>query len=351
MKATPEPVEPVSAVDDSGHEQAAEYRDVIVVGASAGGVEALGSLVAGLPPELPASIFVVLHLLPSGTSVLDSILRRSGSLPATTAVDGERFERGHIYVAPPDQHLLLWDGEIRLSLGPRENGHRPAIDPLFRSAGRAFGHRVISVILSGALDDGAAGMRFVKERGGAAVVQDPDDALYGAMPTNATEATDVDRVAPIAAMSGVLCDLLEEPVDISQQEEADRVWTATELEERAEGDPSGLTCPECGGALWERDEGSLIRFACRTGHAYSPDSLVLEQSKALEVALWSALRGLEERADLFKRMAARAASRPQTTRRYESRAGAVERHAQVVRDAMARLGPTAEPESESEPAA
>jgi two-component system chemotaxis response regulator CheB len=348
MEATPEPVDPVPAAEDS----AQEYRDVIVVGASAGGVEALGKLVAGLPPELPASIFVVLHLLPSGTSVLDSILHRSGSLPASAAVDGERFERGHIYVAPPDQHLLLWDGEIRLSMGPRENGHRPAIDPLFRSAARAFGPKVIAVILSGALDDGAAGMRFVKERGGAAVVQDPDDALYGAMPTNATAATDVDRVAPIDAMSGVLCELLDRPFDASQQEEADRVWTAAELEERAEGDPSGLTCPECGGALWERDEGSLVRFACRTGHAYSPDTLVVEQSKALEVALWSALRGLEERADLFRRMAGRASNRqPPTARRYESRASAVERHAQVVRDAMAKLGPIGEPVSENEPAA
>src|SRR3954451_14678007 len=177
MKATPERVEPSPPVEGSAEERPEAYRDIIVVGASAGGVEALGKLVAGLPAELPASIFVVLHLLPSGTSVLDSILHRSGSLPASTAVDGERFERGHIYVAPPDQHLLLWDGEMRLSLGPRENGHRPAIDPLFRSAARAFGPKVIAVILSGALDDGAAGMRFVKERGGAAVVQDPDDAL------------------------------------------------------------------------------------------------------------------------------------------------------------------------------
>src|SRR4051794_41089388 len=164
-----------AAIREAPEEREDLYRDVIVVGASAGGVEALDRLVSGLPPEFPASIFVVLHLLASGRSLLDSILSRAGELPATAAVDGERFERGHIYVAPPDHHLLIRGLEIELSVGPRENGHRPAIDPLFRSAARAFGARVIAIVLSGSLDDGAAGARFVKERGGVAIVQDPDD--------------------------------------------------------------------------------------------------------------------------------------------------------------------------------
>ncbi len=151
-------------------------RDVIVVGASAGGVQALQELVAQLPPELPASILVVLHLMPSGTSVLHDILDRAGPLPATQAVDGERLERGHVYVAPPDFHMLLRGSEIRLSAGPRENGHRPAIDPLFRSAVRACGPRVIGVVLSGTLDDGTDGLRLIKQRGGTTVVQDPEDA-------------------------------------------------------------------------------------------------------------------------------------------------------------------------------
>jgi two-component system chemotaxis response regulator CheB len=349
MATRPERVE-VSAPEGDG--EPALYRDVIVIGASAGGVEALGRLSAGLPPELPASVFVVLHLLSTGTSVLHSIMDRSGNLPASAAVDGERFERGHIYVAPPDQHLLVWDGHIRLSLGPRENGHRPAIDPLFRSAARSFGPRVVSVVLSGSLDDGAAGMRFVKERGGAAVVQDPEDALYPAMPLNAAAFTDVDQIVPVDRMAEVICGLVETPVeegaDAVQEGEA---WRAAELEERAEGDPSGLTCPECGGALWERAEGPLVRFACRTGHAFSPDSLVSEQSKSLEVALWSALRGLEERADLFRRMARRAEDRPGTARRFETRARAAEEHAGAVREAVAKLGPTVEPDPEVEPAA
>ncbi|HEY1358597.1 MAG TPA: chemotaxis protein CheB [Thermoleophilaceae bacterium] len=331
-------------------EEAVLYRDVIVVGASAGGVEALERLVSGLPPELPASVFVVLHLLSTGTSVLDSILARSGPLPATVAEDGERFERGHIYVAPPDHHLLIRDEHIQLTLGPRENGHRPAIDPLLRSAARARGSRVVAVVLSGSLDDGAAGARFVKERGGAAVVQEPSEALYPAMPVNAIAATDVDQVAPIAEMPDALCRLIEEPLDKALEEEADALWAAEDLEERAEGDPSGLTCPDCGGSLWQREEGSLVRFACRTGHAFSPESLMAEQSKALETAMWSALRGLEERADLFRRMARRAGGSG-TAQRFESRARAVERHAGVVREAMARLGPALEPDTETEPAA
>jgi two-component system, chemotaxis family, protein-glutamate methylesterase/glutaminase len=316
-------------------------------------VEALERMVSGLPLELPASMFVVLHLLSSGTSVLDSILARSGDLPATVAVNGERFERGHIYVAPPDQHLLVRGEHIELSLGPRENGHRPAIDPLFRSAARAVGSRVVAVVLSGSLDDGAAGARFVKERGGAVMVQDPEEALYPAMPSNTMAATEVERVAPVAEMPDALGQLLEEPLDRALEEEAASLWSAEELEERAEGDPSGLTCPDCGGSLWQREEGSLVRFACRTGHAFSPESLMQEQSKALETALWSALRGLEERADLFRRMARRAGPRPGTAQRFESRARAVERHAGVVREAMAKLAPTidAEVAPETEPAA
>jgi len=354
MTGTPEPAHQASAAQQ-GQEESGQYlyRDVIVVGASAGGVEALERLVRGLPPELPASVFVVLHMLSTGTSMLHSILARAGSLPASAAVDGERFERGHIYVSPPDHHLLIRGGRIRLSLGPRENGHRPAIDPLFRSAARALGPRVVAVVLSGSLDDGAAGARFVKERGGAAVVQEPSDAVYAAMPTNALAATDVDRVVPVADMADALCRLLEEPLDKELEEEAESIWSAADLEERGAGDPSGLTCPECGGALWQRDEGRLVRFACRTGHAFSPESLIQEQSKSLETAMWSALRSLEERADLFRRMARRGGGSRGTAHRLESRARAVERHATVIREAMAKLAPAIDPDKqpETEPAA
>src|SRR3954453_13407645 len=169
----------VAANERSGHD-----RDIVVIGASAGGVQALDDLVGRLPPELPAAVFVVLHLAAGGRSVLPSILERSGPLPAAVPAEQQFPERGHIYVAPPDRHLLLVGREVRLTGGPRENGHRPAIDPLFRSAARAYGPRVIAVVLSGTLDDGAAGARMVRDRGGTVIVQHPDDALYSDMPEN-----------------------------------------------------------------------------------------------------------------------------------------------------------------------
>src|SRR5207244_2427388 len=162
-------------------------RDIIVVGASAGGVEALATLVRGLPADLPAAVFVVLHVPPHGTSVLPQILTRAGRLPAKHAVDGEAIQAGRIYVAPPDHHLLVKPGYVRVAHGPRENGHRPAVDALFRTAARTYGHRVAGVVLTGVLDDGTAGLIAVKLRGGAALVQHPDDALYDGMPRSALD--------------------------------------------------------------------------------------------------------------------------------------------------------------------
>src|SRR4051812_16830079 len=188
----------------------AVHRDVVVIGASAGGVEALRQLVAGLPPELPAAVFVVLHVSPGGTSVLPQILARQTRMSVATATDGEAIQRGRIYVAPPDHHVLLDQGVVHLSRGPRENGLRPAVDPLFRSAARAYGPRVIGVVLSGALDDGADGLKMILEAGGAGVVQDPEEAPYPSMPRSAL-VHDHPRVARMADMAGVLCALLGEP--------------------------------------------------------------------------------------------------------------------------------------------
>ncbi len=316
------------------------YRDVVVIGASAGGVEALTRLMAALPAELPASLFVVLHLSPTSISVLPAILARAGSLPASVPSDGERVERGHVYVAPPDRHLLLAAHGVRVSAGPRENGHRPAIDPLFRSAARTYGPRVVSVILSGTLDDGAAGARVVKERGGAVLVQ--ADALHPDMPDHAAAATDIDAMLPVEELAGRICRLVEETVDPDGEESVSereaREAEALASDETAPGaDPAELACPECGGPLWEREEGRLVRFACRVGHVYSPESLVSEQGKELERALWTALRGLEERTDLYRRMASRASGRQGISERFEGRARAAEANAGAIRDAIARL--------------
>jgi two-component system chemotaxis response regulator CheB len=199
-------------------ESPAATRDVIVVGASAGGVEALSRFVQGMPADLPASIFVVLHVLPTGKSVLPEILGRRGELPVSHGVDGEPIERGHVYVAPPDHHMLVEDGRVSLTRGPQENGHRPSIDGLFRSAARAFGARVIAVVLTGSLDDGTLGTQSVKDRGGIAIAQDPDDALYPDMPANLLERVTVDHVARIGEMPALLGRLVEEQVDVQSRE-------------------------------------------------------------------------------------------------------------------------------------
>jgi two-component system, chemotaxis family, protein-glutamate methylesterase/glutaminase len=319
------------------------YRDIVVVGASAGGVQALDQLVERLPPELPASVFVVLHLAAGGRSVLPSILARTGPLPAAVPSEQQLPERGHIYVAPPDLHLLLVGAEVRLTGGPRENGHRPAIDPLFRSAARTYGPRVIAVVLSGTLDDGAAGARMVRDRGGTVIVQHPEDALYGDMPRNTLATAGADAVLPASEIAARICELIDEPLP----EAAEGVEDPEELEANelidaqlaVNGTLTELACPECGGALWEREDGELVRFGCRVGHVYSPESLVAEHGKALEQALWAALRGLEERADLYRRMSRRAegAGREAIERRFHNRSESAERHATAIREAIAKL--------------
>ncbi|HEY3491535.1 MAG TPA: chemotaxis protein CheB, partial [Solirubrobacterales bacterium] len=303
-------------------------------------------LVADLPPELPASVLISLHISSEGTSVLHNILSRAASLEASQAVSGERLQRGHIYVAPPDRHLLIRGSEIHLSAGPRENGHRPAIDPLFRSAARAYGSRVIGVVLTGTLDDGTDGLRLIKERGGCTVVQDPEDATYGEMPASAIDFVDPHRIVPLAEMGKVITEMIDSPLepggDHSVADPREQPMDLVEVElghEGPEGEASLLTCPECGGVLMEREDGGVVRFACQVGHAYSPESLVEHQGDALESALWQALRTLEERADLLYRMAKRAERRdmPDTGSRMGERADRITRHATEIRNTILRL--------------
>jgi two-component system chemotaxis response regulator CheB len=183
---------------------------VVVVGASAGGVESLQRLIRGLPADFAAPVLVVMHVLSHGTSVLPVILDRLGTLPATHAADGEEIERGKIYVAPPDHHLLVRDGRVSLTHEPREKGHRPAIDRLFRSAAEAYGEAVVGVVLSGALDDGTAGMRAIREHGGHGIAQDPEEALYGAMPASAIEHGGAEVVLPVDRIAERLVELAGE---------------------------------------------------------------------------------------------------------------------------------------------
>ncbi|MDQ3950030.1 MAG: chemotaxis protein CheB [Gemmatimonadota bacterium] len=293
-----------------------EMRDIVVIGASAGGVEALRELVHDLPKDFPAALFVVVHIPTDSSSMLPRILERSGPLPAAHATDGEPIVPGRIYVAPPNHHLLLKRGAVWVIYGPKENGHRPAIDPLFRTAARAYRHRVIAVVLSGNLNDGSHGLRIVKAHGGTAVVQDPEDALYPGMPAAAIEHAEVDHVFPLAAIGDLLTRLVREPIpEDAPVPRPDEVESERPGKRAAEGElvnmslggaPSVYTCPECHGNLWEIREGTLGRYRCRVGHSFTEDSLIYEKGESLEAALWTALEALEEQASLTQRMGERA---------------------------------------------
>jgi len=291
-------------------------------------------------------VFIVLHVPPHGTSVLPRIISRSGPLPATHAWDGEPIRPGRIYVAPPDRHLLLKAGQVRVARGPTENSHRPAIDPLFRTAARRYGRRVIGVVLSGLLDDGTAGLLAIKERGGLAIIQHPDDALFPSMPRSALDNVAVDYSVPVTEMGPLLARLVKEPLPAvgqpaaptEMQVEADMAELELDALENPKrpGEPSGYACPACGGALWELRDGDLIRYRCRVGHAWSPDSLLAEQSGAVEAALWSALRALEERAALAQNMSHRSAQRGNDpiARKFADQARECESDARLIREVL-----------------
>jgi two-component system, chemotaxis family, protein-glutamate methylesterase/glutaminase len=326
------------------------HRDIFVIGASAGGVHALIEVVAGLPGDLAASIFIVQHVAPYGKSAMPDILSRSGLLKAVHPEDDTRIREGRIYVAPPDHHLLIQDGHVRLSRGPTENGHRPAVDVLFRSAARAYGPRVVGVILTGNLDDGTAGLAQIKKLGGVAVVQNPEEADYSGMPRSAIENVEVDYVAPLSSISELLVSLSREPIagdpDPPADEEAMAMKEKLEQGEDREsnGHPSGFTCPECGGALWESREEGLVHFRCRTGHAFSPESLLAEQDDSLEFTLWAAVRALQESADLARRMERWMTGRGAEAGRdrYRRRAEEADRHAEALRKILVHEQETVE---------
>jgi two-component system chemotaxis response regulator CheB len=319
-------------------------RDIVVIGASAGGVEALKVVVAGLPAALPAAVFVTLHVPRHGTSVLPQILTRAGALPAVHARDSQAIHPGTIYIAPPDHHLLVNRGYMSLSRGPTENNHRPAVDPLFRSAAHAYGRRVIGVILSGVLDDGTSGFLAIHTRGGIAICQDPDDALYGAMPQNAIQQDHVDHILPAVEIGALLARLTQETV----VDEGDGLMSDDDLDDElkfAEGEhahnpgkPSVFACPACGGTLWEIEEEGIIHFRCRVGHAYGTQTLLAEQTNALEEALWVALRALEESIALSKRMRERAerSGHAQMAERYREQQAEAEQHAALIRQVLTR---------------
>lgn len=290
-------------------------RDIIVVGASAGGVPALIELVRNFPPGLKASVFVVLHVSPHLPSQLPQIITRSGYLKAVHPRDDQVMEQGMIYVAPPNHHMLLEDNRILIKKGPKENRFRPSIDALFRSAAYTFKTRAIGIILSGMLDDGTSGMWSVKRMGGLAIIQAPDDAIYSSMPNSVVEYVDADYTVPVSEMAGLIQQLISEPAPEKPEMDQDEIRRVeTEIQIAAQknafemglqdmGQRSLLTCPECNGSLVQFKEGKRTRYRCHTGHAFTQNSLMGNVSKAIEDKLWQTVRSLEELIIILEEMA------------------------------------------------
>jgi two-component system chemotaxis response regulator CheB len=333
-------------------------KRVVVIGASAGGIPALTRLVARLDAALDASVLVVLHVPPSGRSVLPEILSRAGPLPAAHPRDGEPLVAGHIYVAPPDRHLVLNDDTIRVTAGPWENGHRPSIDVLFRSAALWHGPRTIGVVLSGALDDGAAGSSVVAEQGGAVLVQDPDDADVREMPEHALVTVPDAMVGPVEYIAQQINTLTHEAPPVAPRahirgSEAAEVFIAQGERsdpEHFEGLPAGLVCPDCSGALFEVPDGRVLRYRCRVGHAWTAQALANSHGRELEQALWMALRVLEDDEALQGRMASRARDRGRlrSAARYEQLRDERIRVIELVRSALVRGGSMTDPAEHEE---
>jgi len=333
---------PCSASPGDSEGSVMANRDIIVVGGSAGSGPVLRTLASGLAQDFPGSMLISTHVPSQSMGHLKSLLSSAGPLPVSQAIDGQPIERGHIYVAAPDRHLLVIDGTIRLGEGPRENMARPAIDPLFRSAALSYGPRTVGVVLSGLLNDGAAGLHAIKSVGGTAVVQHPLDAAADQMPLAALEATQVDHVTAAAELATVLTELAgsragpalapSETLSLEVQIAAGGRLGSRSLRQLA--DPSTLTCPDCHGVLSEVRDGQPLRFRCQIGHAYTADVLeahVDEVDQAVRVAM----RVMEERVTLVERMAqdARDTGRTAVAELYDARAAEYRGYAKTLRDA------------------
>lgn len=289
-------------------------RDLIVIGASAGGIEALRDVLTGIPSDLTAAVLVVVHMPAAGGQALQRILSRATALDVEMAREGTPIRPGHLYVCRGDAHLLAGRGHLHVRRGPRENGHRPAIDALFRSAAAYYGPRTVGVVLSGTLNDGTAGLYTIRSMGGVAVVQDPAEAMYDGMPRSALEYVGADYVSRGAEMGALLGRITSEEIPMAQVLMDPQVQKEVRIVEGElvdsgndhPGRPSPWPCPDCAGVLWEIEDGPILRFRCRVGHAWAAETLLEQQGEGVEGALWMALRALEDRAALSRRLAERA---------------------------------------------
>lgn len=321
-------------------------RDIIAIGGSLGAVEAVKQLCRDLPPDLAATMFIVIHVGAEGNNLLADIFDAQSRIPISTAVDGEPLLPGHAYVAAADHHLLIIDNVVRLGRGPRENMTRPAIDPLFRSVAISFGSCTIAVVLTGLLNDGAAGLADIKRCGGITVVQNPADAVAPDMPRGALNASDVDYRAPISEMASLLVKLANEEAGPSVVAPAD-IKTEVEiaLGRRADSevtaqfaDPVPLSCPACGGVL-SQVKRSPLRFRCQVGHGYTAEALAIEKEGTVDEAVRVALRIMEERAVLTEKMAydARRSGRDAAANSYDQRISESRAYADILRQAIEKL--------------
>ena len=322
-------------------------RDVLAVGTSAGGVEALISLAKHLRSDFPAAVLVTIHLPSHSRSVLDEILNSVGPLPARFAVDGENIRKAHIYIAPPDRHLLLDGDRLALGSGPRENNARPAIDPMLRSVALCCGPRAVGVVLTGALGDGASGLWTLDQSGGLIVVQDPQDAAFPEMPLSAMNRVKPDHVVGLRDMPALLASLVHEPVGdpvpvpVGTRFEVGIARNGHSSMDNMDGlgHRSVLSCPDCGGVMWEIAEGDLLRYRCHVGHTYTADLMSVMTDENVRRSLGVALRALEERAALAKKLYNQASDRGDRllANTWSARAQEFECEMKVIRDSIARV--------------
>lgn len=322
-----------------------QKKDIVVIGASAGGVIALVDLFKTIPEDFDAYIFVVLHVSAFSPSVMPQILSRAGHLKAVHAKDGEAMKKNVIYVAPPDYHLLVEKDKVIVKKGPKENRFRPSIDALFRSAAYTYGSRVVGVILSGLLDDGTSGLWTVKQQGGLCIIQHPDDAQFPGMPLSVIEYVDVDYAVPIAEMGVLLNQLTQEHAAETaslSEEELDRLKmeiniaaqdNSFEMGVLKKGALTTLTCPECNGALVKFTEGKIVRFRCHTGHAFTDSALLAGVTKSVEESLWKTVKGLEEAVMILEQTAHQfeKEGKMSTARHFSIKAKEMQKRSQEVR--------------------
>jgi two-component system chemotaxis response regulator CheB len=328
-----------------------EHRDIVVIGASAGGLEAISQILREMPHDVDAAILIVLHTANRAGSFLPQIFERASRLPVRHPADGDSIERGRVYIAPPGFHMIVERDVVRVVQGPRENLNRPAVDPLFRSAAAAYGPRVIGVILTGMMDDGTAGLMVVSASGGKAIIQDPQSALFSGMPKSALKHVPDAQVAPLEEIPTLLLQLIgsrlparakrpsNAPFEPSKETRIAELDMSEISSEERLGQPSPFACPDCGGVLWEIEQNGFLRFRCRVGHALTAKYLAVEQRHAIDTALWEALRALEESASLYRRMAGRATQSRHLlpARQFEGRAENTEANAKILRDFLLQV--------------